>query len=82
MNVLVVEANLKNSKTRFVNAYGVQESASIEEKSEFYSILEEEISLTLDSGSLLCLEMDANAKVGYNVIKNYPHEMTSNGRLL
>ena len=31
---------------------------------------------------MLCLELDANAKVGNQVIKNDPHEMSSNGRLL
>ena len=31
-NILVVEAKIKNKSTRFLNAYGVQETASIEEK--------------------------------------------------
>ena len=66
-------------KTRFINAYGVQECASIDEKSEFYSILEEEISMTLDSGSI---ELDANAKFGKEIIKSDPHDISSNGRLL
>ena len=36
LNVLFVEANIKELKTRFINAYGVQETASTEEKLELY----------------------------------------------
>ena len=82
LNVLVIEVKLKDLKTRFINTYGVQESASIDEKSEFYSILEEEISITLDSGRLLCIELDANAKFGKEIINSDPHDISSNGRLL
>ena len=52
--------------------HSVQECASIEDKSEFYSVLEEEIVLTVD----------ANEKLGNQIIKEAPHEMSSNGRLL
>ena len=81
-NFLIVEAKLKNKRSRFLNAYGVQETATIEEKSEFYSILDEEICLTLNAGHMLCLEMDANAKLGNRVIKGDPHQMSSNGKQL
>ena len=82
LNVLVVEARLGNMKTRFINAYGIQEGSSIDEKYEFYSVLEEEIALTFESGSMLCIEMDANAKFGGQIIENDPHEISSNGRIL
>ena len=38
--------------------------------------------LTLDGGGILCIEMDANAKLGEGYIKGDPHEITSNGKLL
>ena len=81
-NIMVVEARLKDKSTRFINAYGVQETASIEDKSNFYSVLDEEISLTLDSGNMLWLELDANAKFGKQIIKNDPHDMSGNGKML
>ena len=46
-----------------VYAYGVQEGAAVEEKVNFYSILGEEITLSLVSGNILCIAMDANAKL-------------------
>ena len=82
LNVLIVEVKLNDRKTRFINAYGVQEVASIQEKTEFYSILEEEILMTLNSGHMLCIELDANAKFGKKIIPNDPHEISANGRLL
>ena len=81
-NVLVVGAKIKNIKIRFLNAYGVQECAAIEEKIEFYSILEEEILKALNSGNMLCLAMDANAKIGKKYISGDTHDISSNGRLL
>ena len=81
-NILVVEATIKNKSTKFLNAYGVQETASIEEKSKFYSVLDEEISITLDSGRMMCLELDANAKLSKQIILNDPHEISGNLKML
>ena len=81
-NVLIVEAKIKNMKIRFLNAYGVQECAAIEDKIQFYSILEEEISIAIDSGNMLCIAMDANAKLGKKYIYEDTHDISSNGRLL
>ena len=67
---------------RFINAYGVQEGAAMEEKVNFYSILEEEIALSLASGNMLCIAMVANAKLGKNYIRGDIHELSQNGRLL
>ena len=52
-----------------VYAYGVQEGAAVEEKVNFYSILGEEITLSLVSGNILCIAMDANTKLGKNYIR-------------
>ena len=42
-NVLVVESIIGRSRVRYINAYGVQESSSIQEKMEFFSCLDEQI---------------------------------------
>ena len=81
-NILVVAAKIRNMNVRFINAYGVQECATIQEKSEFYSILEQEIIIALDSKKMICIGMDANAKLGYNYIKGDMHDISQNGRLL
>ena len=82
LNVLVIEANIRNMKIRFINAYGVQECAAIEEKLEFYSIIEEEILIALSSKRMVCIAMDANAKLGKKYILGDTHEISNNGRIL
>jgi hypothetical protein len=78
----VVEGNIGKIRIRFINAYGVQETASVKERSEFFSLLDQEIQFCLNSGIFLCMELDANAKVG-EYIENNPQETISpNGRLL
>ena len=39
-NILVVEGVIGKIKVRFINSYGVQETASVEERSIFYMMLE------------------------------------------
>ena len=82
LNIMIVGAKIRNMEIRFINAYGVQEGAAIEEKVNFYSILEEEITISLASGNMLCIAMDANAKLGRNYISGDIHEISQNGRLL
>ena len=69
----------------FFNAYGPQERASTQYKEKvtaFYSTLDQEIKNAIFSGCLIFLELDANAKVGPNVIKGDPNPTSQNGVLL
>ena len=82
LNILVVAATIRKMKIRFINAYGVQECAANDEKVEFYTILEDEILSALNSGNMICIAMDANAKLGKKYIKEDKHDISNNGRLL
>ena len=42
-NILDVQCTVGKIRIRFINAYGVQETAPAEERSEFFSLLEQEI---------------------------------------
>ena len=66
--VLVVEAIVANSKVRFINAYGPQEDDKDEVKEAFYSRLDQETKSSKLAGAMICLEMDANAKLGSGII--------------
>ena len=81
-NILVTEADLGKQRIRFINAYGPQETASKEAKIDFFSLLDQEIQLAIDSGKYICVELDANAKFGGDIIKGDHHEMTNNGKIL
>ena len=78
----MVEAQTGEVRTRFINAYGPQEASEDATKQEFYNQLDIEIKKSKVAGSLICIEMDANAKLGSKVILNDPHPQSKNGKLL
>ena len=80
--ILVVEATFGNRKIRLINGYGPQESENEEKRMNFYSRLDYEIKRAKLSGSLICIEMDSNAKLGPRLIPNDPHPQFGNGKLL
>ena len=80
--ILVVEAKLLNKKVRLINAYGPQETANEDDKNSFFGKLDEEIKKAKLSGSLICLELDANSKLGPQLIPGDPHQQSRNGKYL
>ena len=81
-NILVVEAKLGQSRIRYLNAYGVQENGSISDKMEFFSLLDQEIENAFSNNCFVCLQMDANGKLGNEIITGDPNVISPNGRLL
>ena len=81
-NLLTVEAKVGSGKVRFINAYGVQESSPIADKIEFLSLLDQEVENASASNSMICIQMDGNAKFGQDIIQGDPHDMSGNGYLL
>ena len=77
--ILVIQAKIGNYDCRFINAYGPQEYAKSEEKTSFYSKLDQEVKNAKLFECLICIELDANAKIGYEMIKNDPNKMSANG---
>ena len=67
---------------RFINAYGRQETDNEELRNAFFSRIDLEVKSSLIAGSLVCLELDANAKIGTEEITNDPNNQSPNGKLL
>ena len=80
--LLVVEAKISETKVRFINGYGPQEKAPENSRKSFYNQLDLEIKKAKFSGSLICIEMDSNAKLGSKIIPGDPKEKSENGKLL
>ena len=79
--VLVVEAKIDDVKIRLINGYGPQESD--EEKSKaFMNRIDLEVKSAMLSGAMICIEMDANSKLGPDIIKDDPKQQSKNGKLL
>ena len=68
VEIIVVEGKIQERSCRFINAYGPQESAELNKRIQFYSRLEEEIIKAKMQNTLICLELDANAKLEEEII--------------
>ena len=80
--VLVVEGTIENKKVRFINGYGPQEDESDEIREGFFNRIDQEVKSSKLSGSMTCIELDANAKLGSAIIPGDPKEQSKNGKLL
>jgi hypothetical protein len=63
-------------------AQWAQENAKIEDKIFVYSRLDQEVKNAQMFECFVCIEMDANAKVGWDIIEGDPHPTSQNGELL
>ena len=81
-NVLVVESTFGQSKVRYINAYGVQESSSVSDKRDFFSVLDQQIENAMNNDCMVCVQLDANGKVGRELINGDPHDISPKGQLL
>ena len=79
--VLVVETKIGDMKLRLINGYGPQE-ADEESSKNFMNRIDLEVKSSKLAGALVCIEMDANSKLGPDIIKNDPKEQSRNGKLL
>ena len=83
--ILIVEAKIGSRKIRFLTAYGPQEPSSEEEKRSnwiFYNNFEQAIIKSHLSGASVIIELDANAKLGSQLVPGDPHQQSVNGSIL
>ena len=79
---LVVDLKGDFGSIRTINCYGPQETQPLDVRSQFFIDLESRVITAKTDGKLVCIEFDANSKLGSHVIKGDPHVMSSNGSLL
>ena len=83
LEILVVQAKFGNLSCRYINAYGPKEGYSKTDHTiSFYARLDQEIKNAKLLGHLVCVQLDANTKLGKSVIKDDIHDMSPNGQLL
>lgn len=80
--IITVEANLGTERIRVINAYGPQEDDETQHIHSFWQQVEEQVLQAKDDNCFILIQMDANAKVGNEIIKGDPHKMSNNGRIL
>ena len=72
---------------RTINSYGPQEYWSLEAKSDYFTELESKIITAKSENKLICLEFDANSKLGNQIIPgdpltHDPHPISPHGKVL
>ena len=82
LEILVVEGEISDRKCRFINGYAPQEYSKIDHRIQFFARIEQEVLMSLLNGCMVCIQMDANAKLGPDVVKGDPHPRSENGELL
>ena len=73
------EASLQNSRVTLINGYGPQETQSAHIREAFFTYLDLVIKKAKAAGTLVCVEMDSNSKLGPGLIPGDPHEQSENG---
>ena len=80
--LLVVEVRMGGSDVRIISGYGPQENWRVDERLPFFTALEQEVLKAKLHGKAVYIQMDANSKLGPDIIKGDPHEQSENGKLL
>jgi len=77
-----VQCEIDDIKLRIINGYGPQEDDEPGKIKLFWNTIETEVEFAMDEGCLIIIQVDANAKVGCNVIHKDPNPPSANGRIL
>ena len=82
VEILTVEADIGKEKIRIINGYGPQEDDDTCHVLNFWQELETEVMKAKDDSCNIIIQMDANAKVGSEIIKGDPNKISNNGKLM
>ena len=80
--LIVVEVEASRKGIRVITGCGPQENWDESRRMPFFITLEAEIIKAELAGKSVIIEMDSNSKLGAEYIKNDPHVMSPNGRIL
>ena len=80
--LIVVEVKIGDIEVRLIVGYGPQENLRKEERMLFFAKLEDEVQKAKISDKAIIIQMDANSKLGPQIIKGDPHSQTDNGKIL
>ena len=81
--IITIQVEVGKYSIRIVNGYGPQEDEYGKDKIyKFWQELEEEILEAKDNNCLIVVQIDANAKIGKDKIRDDPNTVTANGKIL
>ena len=77
IEILVVQCNIEQVNIRVINGYGPQEDEPSNKKLSFWQTLEEKINAAKNANCMTMIQMDGNAKLGKNIIKQEHYKARS-----
>ena len=80
--MIVVEIVVANKEIRLITGNGPQENLSEMERMPFFLALEQEVIRAESAGKSIFIAMDANSKLGPELIPSDPHARTPNGQII
>ena len=80
--LIVIEVKIGEKDVRIITGYGPQENWKIEDRMPFFQKLEEEIVKAQSNLKPVFIQMDANSKLGPEMIAGDPHTQSENGKIL
>ena len=81
--IITVQVEVGKYNIRVINGYGPQENEYCKDEIyKFWQEVEEEILDAKDNECLVAIQIDANAKVGKDKIRNDPNTVSANGKIL
>ena len=72
--ILTVQIEINSRKLRIINGYSPQSDDTEDKRLSFWTDLDQEVVSALNEGCFLIIQMDANSKVGREVIPKNPQE--------
>ena len=79
--MLVVQIEVEGKEIRVITGYGPQENLSADKTMPFFSKLEEEILSAKLANKYVIIQLDANSKLGKDIIPGDPKPQSSNGEV-
>ena len=80
--LLVVQVEVGRNQIRVMSGYGPQENLETDKRMPFFSVLEEEVVRAKVANKSIIIQLDANSKLGKDMIPGDPHDQTPNGAAL
>ena len=80
--ILVVQAKVGNKDLRIINGYGTQEDENIQQILNFWQDMEKEIISAKDNNCQILIQLDANAKLGSDILPQLTNQTSGNGRVM
>ena len=80
--LLVVEVKVSKREIRVITGYGPQENLPEQERLEFFITLEKEIIRAECDNKQVIIQLDANSKLGPELIPGDLHPQSPNGKIL